>query len=89
MPFLYLFDTQRNEFPINLGSFQINYFLPKLVESCYGEINYRQLLCDPNLFGPQMRKVMIMRFTQPRVNSTTGPSGPAVEILEHSGILTG
>ena len=27
------FDTQQNEFPINLGTFKIHYFLPKLLES--------------------------------------------------------
>jgi hypothetical protein len=31
----FLLDTQRNEFPINLGIFKINYFLPKLLEN-YG-----------------------------------------------------
>ena len=31
--FIFIFDTQKNEFPINLGTFKINYFLPKLLES--------------------------------------------------------
>ena len=33
--FSFLFDTQQNEFLINLGTFIINHFWPKLLES-YG-----------------------------------------------------
>ena len=38
---LFFWDTQWNEFPINLGTFKIDYFMPKLLES-YGMPTYSQ-----------------------------------------------
>ena len=46
MLFLSFLDTQRNEFPINLGTLKIHYFLPKLLES-YGKQHSKQPKAPP------------------------------------------